>query len=302
MAKEMLRSGRHPVDEGERMILNNFLTMREISRWKQEDLTPGLIFEMHRMISRDTLDDPLQEGRLRGSDDKVRVEDEQTGDIIHQPPPAEELPGRMAALCEFANETKMTGYLHPVIRSIILHFWLAYDHPFVDGNGRAARALFYWSMLRHKFWLFEFISISQTILEAPIRYYRAFLHTETDENDLNYFLLQQLQVITRAIEQLHGYIRRKSKELSEMQTLLQDHSGFNYRQLALLRYALKHPSASFTVTSHQNSHNIVPQTARNDLDRLVTENLLAKKKIGKAYRFCPTTDLANKLRMLGSNS
>ena len=59
------------------------------------------------------------------------------------------------------------GFIHPMIRSIILHFWLAYDHPFVDGNGRTARALFYWSMLRHGYWLFEFISISQIILKGP---------------------------------------------------------------------------------------------------------------------------------------
>ena len=68
----------------------------------------------------------------------------------------------------------MSGFLHPVIRSILLHFWVAYDHPFVDGNGRNARALFYWSMLRHGFWLAEFFSISHEILKAPRKYYRAF--------------------------------------------------------------------------------------------------------------------------------
>ncbi len=40
--------------------------------------------------------------------------------------------------------------------------------------------------------------VLRTILEAPVKYYRAFLYTETDNNDLNYFLLQQLGVATEA--------------------------------------------------------------------------------------------------------
>lgn len=300
VAKEMLRSGRHPADEGEQMILNNFLTMREISRWKDKDLTPELVLEMHRMITNETLDDPSREGQLRGPEDDVRVEDEQSGEIVHFPPDAEELPDRLQALCDFANEPKMTGYLHPVIRSILLHFWLAYDHPFVDGNGRTARALFYWSMLRHRFWLFEFISISQTILEAPVKYYRAFLYTETDGNDLNYFLLQQLEVIHRAIGQLQDYIARKSDELVKMQELLHHRSDFNHRQLALLRYAMKHPSASFTVESHQNSHRVVTQTSRTDLKGLVDKELLTKAKVGKAFHYRPARDLAKRLEHLAT--
>ena len=300
VAKEMLRSGRRPTDTGEQMILNNFLTMRQISKWKKGDLTPELVMEMHRMITRETLEDRSDEGRLRNADERVCVEDDQTGEVFQVPPPAEELPGRLQAMCDFANDTKMEGYLHPVIRSIILHFWLAYDHPFVDGNGRTARAIFYWSMLRHKFWLFEFISISQTILEAPVQYYRAFLHTETDDNDLNYFLLHQLEVISKAICQLHEYIRQKADELVKMQALLHNRTGFNHRQLALLRHALKHPSVSFTVASHQNSHNVVTQTSRNDLDELSSHGLLFKVKVGKAYRYRPLENLSEKLERMTS--
>jgi Fic family protein len=298
VAKEMLRRGLKPRDSGEQMILNNFLTMREISGWKKRDLTPELVLEIHRMISRGTLEDPAKEGVLRASDDQVRVEDDSTGEIVHVPPKAEELPARLQALCDFANERKMEGYLHPVVRSIILHFWLAYDHPFVDGNGRTARAVFYWSMLRHSFWLFEFVSISQQILQSPKKYYRAFLHTESDGNDLNYFILHQLGMIQQAIDKLHEYIRRKSDELAEMRGLLNNRSGFNHRQLALLRYALKHPTATFTVASHRHSHNVVPQTARTDLELLLGLGLLKKAKVGKGFLYAPVADFPNRIREL----
>ncbi len=64
----------------------------------------------------------------------------------------------------------------------------------MDGDGRTARALFYWSMLRQGYWLFEFISISDTLRKAPATYARAFLYTESDENDLTYFLVHQAVV------------------------------------------------------------------------------------------------------------
>ena len=297
-AKAMLRTGRKPVGEGERMILNNFLTMREISKWKDRELTVELIKEVHAMITHGTLDKEEQEGEFRLESDDVRVEDFETGDVMHTPPPATELPERLAKLCDFANDAKMEGFLHPVLRSIILHFWIAYDHPFVDGNGRTARALFYWSMLKHRFWLFEFISISEQILDAPAKYYRAFLYTETDENDLNYFLIHQLDVIEKAIAKLHDYIQRKSQELQEMKRLLGGFTDFNHRQVALLRYALERPSVLFTVASHENSHGITKQTARTDLDRLHERGLLEKSKRGKSFAYTPIAGLREKVMEL----
>jgi Fic family protein len=76
-----------------------------------------------------------------------------------------DLPERMRALCAFANmRTGVDGFVHPIVRAIILHFMLAYDHPYVDGNGRTARALFYWSALKDGYWLIEYVSISRIII------------------------------------------------------------------------------------------------------------------------------------------
>ena len=191
----------------------------------------------------------------------------------------------------------MKGFLHPVVRSILLHFWIAYDHPFVDGNGRTARALFYWSMLRHGFWLAEFFSISHEILKAPKQYYRAFLHTETDGNDLNYFILHQLGVISASITTLQAYIRRKQAEVETLRQSFGPGSDFNSRQLALLKHALKHPFTAYTVVSHQTSHGISNQTAKNDLVALEAKGLLIRGKSGKAFIYTPAADLVGKLKL-----
>jgi Fic family protein len=294
-AREMIREGRTPSSKHEKMVMNNFKTMAMISKLRDRDLSAELILEIHREITAGTLDDPRDEGRLRTPTDQVRVEDEESGEVFHVPPPAEELPERLKRLCEFSNEKGMAGFLHPVIRSILLHFWIAYDHPFVDGNGRTARALFYWSMLRHGYWLAEFFSISHEILKAPKQYYRAFLHTETDGNDLNYFIHHQLNTIRGAIEALREYIGRKQEELARLKRHLGPGSGFNHRQLALLRHALMNPYASYTVASHQTSHGISTQTATTDLNFLVADGLLTKAKAGKAFLFSPSADLSQRL-------
>jgi len=250
VAKEMIRTGRPPRDRSEQMILNNFKTMQQIGKLKAKPLSKELVFEIHRMITDKTLKDSSETGRFRRANERIVVGD-MYNEVFHDPPPAEQLEDRITAMCDFANSKSPAGFIHPAVRSMILHFWLAYDHPFVDGNGRTARALFYWSMLRHGFWLFEFISISQIILKAPIKYARAFLYTETDDNDLTYFILYHLEVIRRAIGHLHEYIRRRTERLQAIERELRGVATLNHRQRDLISHALRHPHHKYTIKSHQ---------------------------------------------------
>jgi Fic family protein len=294
-AREMIRLQRQPATEHERMVLNNYRTMRLLGGLKEKPLTPELILAIHREVTAGTLKNPAHEGAFRATEDKVRVEDEESGEVFHTPPDAALLEKRMKVLCDFANGGGTTAFLHPVIRAILLHFWIAYDHPFVDGNGRTARALFYWSMLRNGYWLAEYVSISHEILKAPKQYYRAFLHTETDGNDLNYFLLHQLEIIRASIESLKESLRAKHQEAEALRRNLGAGTDFNHRQIALLKHALKHPFAAYTVFGHQTSHGTSNQTAMNDLAQLENRGLILKQKIGKAFVFSPAADLAARI-------
>jgi Fic family protein len=297
IAKEMIKTGRAPRDKSEQMILNNFKTMRRIGKLKDEPLSKKLVFHLHQIITDRTLDDKSAAGRFRKADERIVVGD-MYNEIFHDPPPAGQLGERIAAMCDFANGITPQGFIHPVIRSIILHFWLAYDHPFVDGNGRAARALFYWSMLRYGFWLFEFISISQIIRKAPAKYGRAFLYTETDDNDLTYFILYHLDVIRRAIKELHEYIKRKTEQLRTIEHKMRGMAALNHRQRALISHALRHPYQQYTIRSHQVSHNIVYQTSRLDLFDLELRGLLKCRKVGKTWHFTPVDELEERLAKL----
>jgi len=298
IAKEMLRQNREPRDKSEIMILNNYHAMEFIKDISNEELTPELIYELHTILNKNTFDDTKAVGKLRTTDD-IYVGDDRDATIIHVPPKAKQLKSRIENICNFANTTHPSTFLHPVLRAIIVHFLLAYDHPFEDGNGRTARALFYWSMLKQGYWTMEFISISRILKSAPAKYTRAYLYTETDDNDVTYFIIHQLEVINRAISDLLIYLEKKSKEIKSVEQLMRKSPDIqnllNYRQVALINRALKTPDAIFYVESHRGAHNVTYDTARTDLLKLVQMGLLEKKKIGKAFVFSATQNLKQKI-------
>ncbi len=297
-AKQMIRSGRAPVDRSERMILNNYRAIFLIREFKDDALTPEIVFEIHKTLTEGTLDVEARRNYLRTPEDKIAVYHQGDGTLLHTPPSARQIPQRMAAMCDFANKTPTDAFLHPVLKAIILHFWLAYDHPFIDGNGRTARALFYWYVLSQDFWMFEFLSISSIIRKAPAKYGRSFLHTETDENDLTYFIVAQLEVIRQAIKILDDYLGKKALEIQALEQVLRSSVSLNHRQVALLGHALRHPGMRYTIAGHEKTHAVTYQTARTDLLDLASRNLLVKTKTGRLFSFTAVTELARRLQAL----
>lgn len=299
VAKAMIQEGRAPRTRSERMVLNNYEAMRRVLRTVDQPLTPETVVELQRVLTDGTMHEPDAVGRFRRPDEDIVIEDDQTGTRLHTPPPAEELGQRMRAMCDFANGAGNDEFIPPAVRAILLHLWLAYDHPFVDGNGRTARALFYWSMARQGYWLCEYVSISRVLKKARGQYARSYLYTESDDNDATYFILYQLRVLLRAIDELHRYLARKSSEIHETEELVRRAAAvrieLNARQLALINHALKKPGARYTVDSHRRSHGISYETARTDLTRLADEELLEMRKSGRAFVFTPHHELRDRL-------
>ena len=141
----------------------------------------------------------------------------------------------------------------------------------------------------------EFVSISEILLRAPGKYARAYLFTETDENDLTYFILYQLEVIRRALQSLHTYIDDKAREAREMAAQIKTAPDLNHRQRALLNHALRHPGNIYSIQGHQMSHAIVYQTARTDLLDLHQRGFFVLEKAGKKMLYRPAPDLADLL-------
>jgi len=298
VAKEMLRSERRPRDKGEQMILNNYNAILEIRERKADALTPELLLNLHSVLTENTLDDPGEGGRFRLPGENINVIDFRTNEVIHTPPPAKEIAGRIQSICEFANQ-KSKPYVHPLVKAIALHFAIGFVHPFVDGNGRTARALFYWYMLKSGYWMFEFLPISRIIKSAPAKYTRAYLYTEHDNGDLAYFNNYHLRVVERAINDLQEYLEQQQALVQEACDLLENFPELNYRQRVVVQNSIKHPLKKTTAREHQGKFQKTYNTARADLDHLVRLGLLVKKEQAKGrveLSYMPSPDIMKKLK------
>ena len=277
-AKKMLRQERKPKNKSEQMILNNYNTIKKLNELKSEKLTKELILEIHSSITKDTLIDPDMEGQFRKSNDIVVVSS--SGEVVYTPPGFEHLDKTMRDFCVFANGSNEKRFIHPIIRAAILHFLIGYIHPLTDGNGRTARAIFYWYLLKEGYWLIEYMSISRMIVKSRAQYARAYLYSELDENDLTYFINYQLKTMALAFDSLKEYIGRKIKEKRELYDL-QKIKNINERQILIIKSLSDDPEFIFTIKEIQNRFNTVYQTARTDIMSLEKYGLIKKKIIGK---------------------
>jgi len=301
-AKKLLASRRPPRDRSELMIVNNYKAMMRAKELLGTPLRATDVLDLHRIVTEGTMDEPDDAGRLqRPGDDRIGVY-AHDDTLVHAPPAADELPDRLEALCRFANGETGEGFVHPVVRAILLHFMLSYDHPFSDGNGRTARALFYWSMLDSGYWLAEYVSISSLLKKAPSQYTRSFLHTETDANDVTYFVLYQLGILLRAIDELRAYLERRIAENKSIEAMARGTNLLNHRQLEVVRQALRDPNEPVTIAEHRGRHDVTTQTSRTDLLGLERLGLFEKRKRGRAFTFLPKPGLEERLRALGDAS
>jgi len=289
-SRELIRAGAEPRNESERMVLNNFRTLERLTEWIESPLVPETVSAIHASVTQGTLAEG-DVGRIR-TDDDVRVWDRTTNEILHVPPRAKELPDRMERLCAFANAPDTDeDFLHPVVRAILLHHQLAYDHPFADGNGRTARALFLWGILRAGYAWFRSLSISRAVHRAQSSYYRSFLHVQSDRGDTTYFVRHQLRCIEREVEHLAEFLRRRARLESWVRTKDAVSGPLNTRQLALLEYALEHPEEGFTAKEHRQYHGVTQPTAWKDLTSMVEQGLLDERKAGRKSVYFPSRKL-----------
>ncbi len=301
-AKEMLLSQRTPHKKAEWMVVNNYNAIRHIKDNIGQPLSKELLLELHKILTNNTFGEAEKDdsGRFRRpipEDDEVAVYDVD-GTILYQPPNGKDIPHLIDELILFANtnhDGNNVHFIHPVVKAILLHFWIGYIHPFADGNGRVARSLFYWFMLKQGYWIFEYISISRLVLKRSGQYKRAYLYSELSENDLNYFLLFNLSIIERSILAMTRYIKSKETEQAENRFLFEKLPNINLRQRDVLINAIKHPNREYTIAKHSALHGIAYATARQDFLSLVAMGLFIKHQRNKSFIFVPIKDLYIKL-------
>ncbi|MBU8933821.1 MAG: Fic family protein [candidate division Zixibacteria bacterium] len=296
VAKRMLLEQREPKNESEQMILNNYCVMRDIEEGiKNQELSEDLLLQMHAALLKST-EEAQNGGRYRKNADGIVISNSLTGMIYHIPPKEKFIRREMEKFVQFANsDLTPQQFIHPVIKAIILHFWLGFLHPFVDGNGRLARTIFYWYLLRKDYWAFSYLPVSKVIKASPVQYRDAYVYSEQDDNDLTYFIDYNLRKISQARRQFERHVRRQGAENRKMLTTIRKRFTVNDRQVQLIRFFHKNPEATTSIRTHSQIYDVSRVTARKDLEELEQLGLLSSQKIGRVKPFSATDKLTGLL-------
>lgn len=277
-AKEIIEKELKPKTKSEQMIVNNYVTMQYIVQNKNDDLTPSSLKFIHNLISKNTLDNKKEEGEFRETND-IFVVEHSNSEVVHTPPDYNNIEKLIKELCDFFNSD--TGdFIHPVIKGIIIHFMIGWIHPFSDGNGRTARAVFYWYMMKKGYWLIEYLSISRIIKDTKNQYEKAYLYTENDENDLTYFITYHITAMEKAFQALKDYIGKKQREVFQAAKFMKI-PNINERQAQILKILYDDSDRILNTKEIQNRFNISSFTARTDLNNLAEMGYLDIIKVNK---------------------
>jgi Fic family protein len=281
-AQELVRQNLPPRDKHELMMKNNYQAMLYILEQRQKNLTVELILEIHRRITQDTLDDPKYSGSFRDGDVFIR---DKTGALIFQPMAAAHIEACLRNLVEWANHQAEKDFVHPVVKACIIHFYLVFVHPFSDGNGRTARALFYFYLLQHGYDFFKYFSISAIIANQREKYYKAIKEVEDHDNDLTYFLLYSTDTVMRSINEISSRITKKY--MTDRIYKMTDFKGIilNKRQRKILKMIIERDIKVVTTRSYEKIMKVSYGTARSDLNDMAAKGLLQKQPHGKGFLY-----------------
>lgn len=288
-AKRMIREGRKPKTKDEKMILNNYLAMQQVeSEDRVKPLTKELILEWHRVLTKDVIDPPDAIGRFRSDEEQIVVQNDLDGTIYHVPPRVHFVEEQFDKFLEFANDKDEGSFLHPIIKAIMLHFWIGYLHPFADGNGRLARLCFYWYLLKHDYWAFSYLPISKIIKRSPSKYKMAFVYSEQDGGDLTYFIAFNIRAICLAIEDFKDTVQLRARQNGKVRLVARELNGLNERQVMLLQSLHENPEELASVAIHSKIHQVARMTAYLDFKKLKNEGFVEERRRGHRVYYVPT--------------
>ncbi|EBR5102981.1 Fic family protein [Salmonella enterica] len=274
VALQILREGRNPKSEGDKMIIGNNRLMNLAWESRHDPMTKALLLLFHKTACSGIDDNTYKPGIFR-TDNSVFVGDIE-GNILHQPPDVSYLNSALDTFIEWINfnheaSTSTKRYLHPVVKACIMHFCTGYLHPFNDGNGRVARALFYWYLFRHGYDAFRYISVSRLLKEAPVQYVEAYLKTEKDRMDLTYFVEYQCRILERAINDTIKKVTDSVTAIRHFNVWLTT-SGVARKLTTIQQYIIQllviEPGRSLTVRQLEEGAGISDGAARKNLEKM----------------------------------
>lgn len=268
-AQQLIASGDRPKNKSEWMLYNNVKAMNWVKENLDKKLSSSVILQLHKIVTANAL-----EG------DDINFSGQYRNDTVHIGPHEGIKYTNIESAIEEMIEltTNSRRYLHPLIKCILVHYFIAYIHPFFDGNGRTARALFYFKALRNELSYVELLSVSAYLKDHGKQYEKSFEKVVGNDYDMTYFITFCLDSMLSALNE----VSRKVSSLLQMADLKR-RFGISDHQVGLLQRMALNKFRAVSIEEYAAQIHKSREFSRQDLKQLKSIGLLDEVKSGKKF-------------------
>lgn len=251
----------------------------ELSARVDLEIDEDLIKKLHKLTVEKILP-PEKCGEFR--DTQVVVKNSLTGEVSFRPPPSTAVPIDLDELLQLINNKE--SEIHPVLKAGIVHYELVRIHPFVDGNGRLARALSTLILFLEGYDIRKFFSLEEYFDKDAIDYYKALKSVEKNKFDMTHWL----EYFTKGLSIELTKIKDKVENISIDAHLKEKLGGkpvmLTERQIRIIEYIQK-----IGYLQNKAFDSLFPMvsedTVLNELKGLITEGIVKKTGSTKGAKY-----------------
>lgn len=260
-------------------VLNYLDVLRNIEKYQEKGkITEKVILKLHRDVTKGALEYPSFEGKYRNR--QVYVGNRTTGEVIFMPPPSEKISFLMKEFINWLNSDD-ASQLHPILVAGLSHYEFVRIHPFVDGNGRTARALATLILYLREFDIKRFFALDDYYDSDRSAYYNALKSVDPETLDLTFWLDYFTDGVRISISRVREEILRLSS--TKLKRESKGQIALTNRQIKIIEYIQK--TGKITAGDIAKMFNITRQAAFKELSKLVENKVIELKGKGRGAHY-----------------
>jgi Fic family protein len=245
-----------------------------------EEYTEKILHKLHAL----TVEKLLPEEKI-GSyrTQQVVVRSVDTGEVMFRPPVSLDVPFLIQELFTWLNSRDARD-IHPVIRAGIVHYELVRIHPFVDGNGRTARAMALLVLYSEGYDVKRFFSIEDYFDKDITEYYRAILSVQQHtRQDMTYWLEYFSYGLAIELDRIKDQVMKLSQDI-KLKSKLGMQIALSERQIILLEVLQKQGQIT-TTEANEALPMVSTDTILRDLKDLIEKGIIRKQGVTKGVMY-----------------
>ena len=256
------------LNKSEIEVLNYFKTLENLDKYEKID--EKTILDIHKNITEGTLNDSSMAGKFR--DSPVVIGNLKTGKLNFVPPSPIKVPYLIRELLDWTN---IQNDLNPIILAGIIHYEFVRIHPFVDGNGRTARALSTLILLLKDFDIKRYFSLDEYYNQDRESYYAALQSADKTQD-----LTEWLEYFSTGFLVSLSNVKNDIVDMSHFDSKMSEKIKLNENEIKILRFIEK--NNSIKNKEIQDLLNLSPQGSYSYIQKLIEKGLIKSQGKGRS--------------------